>query len=108
MDFFEQFKKIDDDHKKMDNEIKRLMAEPPKETPKIGDRVIVAVGLLNRGHLWIREEAKVIEVAEHSVKIECQQYKHSDPWQEWIHPALITDNLGKEKRKLNKKYQIFV
>lgn len=97
-DFSEAINRIDKKHDKMYEEVNRLMADPPKEMPIVGDRVIVAIGLLSRGHLWLKAEAVVKEVGENSVKVECDQYQDKQPWTEWIHPALITDNLKASKK----------
>ncbi len=88
------FKRINEEKDKREFEVKRLMAEPPKESPKVGDKVIVAVGLLGHGFNWIRQECKVLEVADNSVKI---KWKDSHDWEEWIHPAFITDILSVAK-----------
>lgn len=86
--FFENLNKD-----KLYAEMKRLLHEPPKEFPKKGDRVVVAIGLLSRGHLWTKAECRVLEVGDSSIKVECKDSYHD--WQEWIHPALITDILKK-------------
>lgn len=86
------FKEIREGHKKMEDEFRRLYAEPSTRVPVVGDRVIVAVGFLGRGHLWMRRECKVLEVGDTSVHVEIPDRYGSDKVdREWIHPALVTD-----------------
>jgi len=58
---------------------------------KVGDRVIVAAGLLGRGHLWIRKVCTVLEVAETSCQVKYSQ--ENDNWTEWIDLVLVVDTL---------------
>lgn len=85
-------------HRKIDNEFHKLCCEPSQKIPKLGQRVIVAAGLLGMGHLWIREEAIVEEVGEVSIKVRFTNYKpfngERGSHELWIHPALITDVLN--------------
>lgn len=103
-DWFEKhFEHIDRKHEQMDAEFKRLLCEPSSRTPEAGDRVIVAGGFLNMGHLWMRYEAVVEEVGETSVKVRFTDYKmYNVPLGEyrmWVHPALITDVIPKATRE---------
>ena len=76
------------------SEFQRLLALPRHEPrPTIGDRVIIAGGLIGHGQPWVRLAADVTDVGEESVKVrllktdpDCEPYDA-----QWIHPALITD-----------------
>lgn len=89
--------RIGEHHKKMYAEFGRLVSDIPYKTVSVGDICVVAIGLLNRGHLWIRQECKVTGVGDMSVKV--RSYKKHDEWEEWIHPALIVDVIKKENKK---------
>jgi hypothetical protein len=71
----------------------KLLAEVPP-TPSVGDRVVVAAGLLGMGHPWVRVEGVVVECASTSYKVEfpSREYNGSVPC-EWVHQSLITDVL---------------
>jgi len=96
-DFFESMKRVEEDNTKREQEVEKLMAEPPEEMPLVGDKVIVAIGLLGYGYNWIRHECEVLEVASHSVKIKFRRYG-LDICEEWIHPGFITDILKKDNK----------
>jgi len=86
------------EHKMKAEEFRRLLSDTSVKVPEVGDRVIVAAGLVGMGHLWIREEAKVIEVGDTSVKVLFpERGLYGKDVEMWIHPALITDVI-KEKR----------
>lgn len=93
------FDDIDDEHKKMDNEFRRLCAEPTQTVPTVGDRVVVACGFLGMGHLWERSEGLVEEVGDTSVRVRFVEYKpYGEPkgsLVKWVNPNLITDVLKK-------------
>ena len=75
-------------------EFGKLIAEPCMKVSSIGDRVIVATGLLGKGHIWARTECTVIETGDTSVKVRFTgDYINRDD-EMWIHPLLITDNIG--------------
>jgi hypothetical protein len=84
----------DFDAQKQDREaeFRRLVAEPSSRVPAVGDRVVVAAGLLGLGWHWIRMEGEVLEVGEVSVKVRIADSR-GDPKVMWVHPALITDVL---------------
>lgn len=85
---------INDYHRKLDSEFAKLINEPSARVPQVGDKVLVAVGLLGMGYLWVRLEAEVIETADTSYKVRFTDRKKwgSDELQEeWVHQALITD-----------------
>lgn len=69
----------------------RLCVEPCMRTPKPGDRVVFAAGLIGHGFEWVRLEARVLEVGDTSVRVEFDDHYHCV---EWIHPCLITDVLS--------------
>lgn len=83
----DMFRKADERAEQMAEEFKRLAVDPCSEIPEVGDKAIVALGLLGMGHLWMREEAEVLEVASTSyhVRIRGRSGTH------WIHQALVTD-----------------
>jgi len=75
------------------DQFKKLLAEPTTQIPKVGDTVVVAVGLLNMGHPWIRRAGKVLVAGDTSYKIHFEkQYKHErEKTIIWVHQTLITD-----------------
>jgi hypothetical protein len=91
----ESMKDIRESHKRMYLYFERLLLDAPDAIPKVGDTVIVAAGLLNRGHLWIRKECTVIQTADVSYKVKCTN-PPLDDWEEWVDRALILDVLPKE------------
>jgi hypothetical protein len=93
MDLFEMFEDTRRYHEKLDNAYARLAANLVRPEIKVGDRVVVAAGLLCRGHIWVRRICTVLEVAENTVHVRCD----SDwgKWEEWIEYILITDVLPK-------------
>jgi hypothetical protein len=76
------------------SEFERLAQDSP-DLPIPGDRVILHAGLLNRGHMWIRIEGVCLEIGEQTAKVEFDH--HGRNHVEWVHPAVITDNLGRAK-----------
>lgn len=90
---FSHWNAIDRSHERKDELFRCLLCEPLMRTPQIGDHVIVAAGLLDRGHDWIRKEVKVIDIADTSVKIRWLDGLGIED--QWIHPVLITDILEK-------------
>ncbi len=85
---------------KLEEEFRKIIADPSLKNPEQGDTVVVAAGLLNMGHPWIRKEATVIQVGETSYKISFNNYKmygEDKPYEIWIHPRLITDVIKKDK-----------
>lgn len=83
----------------LDAEINRLRNNDSALLPVVGDRVLVAVGVLLRGHLHLRREAVVTEVATSAVKVHCEERPHYS-WDEWVPLFAITDILApKEKEK---------
>ena len=96
MDIMRHFDRIDDHRDNMAAEFHKLAVEPSATRPKVGDHVLVAAGLLNRGHLWIRYECEVICEADTSFKIRCCDSAYHGlerNWEQWVHQALITDVL---------------
>ncbi len=85
-------------HERQRNEYARLRGGGIVKDVIVGDRVIVAVGLLGRGFTWIRTECKVLEVNDTSclVRHTDKDYKHNN-WEEWIDRYLITDVLERSK-----------
>lgn len=92
---WKHFENIDEYHKNLDGEFKRLCAEPCMKVPKPGDVAIVAAGFLGMGHLWVREECEVLAVGDTSVKVRFKDYLpyggERGSKMIWIHPSLITD-----------------
>ena len=93
---FGDFEKFRDDvnrhHAKLDKELAKLTAEPCMTPFEVGDRVIVAIGLIGYGHTWIRKECKVLEKAATSTKISFQNIVDKEQI-EWVNNILITDVL---------------
>ena len=92
-EMFNYFNGVNESHRKMGEEYNRLVAERIPPVVRVGDRVIVAVGLISRGHLWVRRVCTVLEVAENSCHVRCDQAYQG--WDEWIDNNLITDVLPK-------------
>ena len=92
-DMQKYFEQINDKHQIMWEEFLRQVGGSPPPNVKVGDRVIVNAGLLNRGHLWIRIVCTVVEVAEHSCLVKHSGEHEFDNWEEWIDLYVITDVL---------------
>ena len=93
-DFLKMHREIEDHRKKLDEQYSMLRREPPKLL-RVGDTVLVAAGLLGRGHPWIRKDCIVKEVSDLSVKV----YRKESPsyeWEEWIDPVLIVDVIKRQ------------
>jgi hypothetical protein len=92
-------KMMSDEHARRDEEFRRLLVDPSATQAEVGDRVVVAAGLLGRGWQWIREEAEVIAVGETSYKVRFVETPEDDgePTEQWIHPAIVIDVLGPAK-----------
>lgn len=80
---------------KQRNEYERLCGENIRKDIIVGDRVVVAVGLIGRGFSWIRKTCEVIEVADTSCCIRHTGDDEFDNWEEWIDRFLIVDVLPK-------------
>lgn len=91
-DFFEYFDNIHKEHNKQEEEYDRLRSDPPKAL-YIGDKVLVALGLLGYGFRWIREKGEIIAIADSSVfiKFERTHIITREPLELWIEKTLITD-----------------
>lgn len=74
-------------------EFARLQTDPCCQIPKVGDRVVVAVGLLGLGHLYIREECEVLECGATTYKIQHSGRDEYENWVKWVHQALIIEVL---------------
>ena len=88
-------------HKSLDSEFEKLCVEPCATTPQVGDRVLIAVGLLGMGHLWIREEAIVFECANTAYRVRFahrEDYETKQTLEMWVHQSLVTDVIGGEKQ----------
>lgn len=83
--------------RKREEEFEKLCLDQPSRFPEIGDTVIFAPGFLGQGYLWVREEAKVVNVAGTSVKIRYKLSYDKEYQERWVHPALITDILNDSK-----------
>ena len=91
-------KRIHEGHKRLDDDFRRLCMDPCSTAPQVGSRVVVAVGLLNMGHPWIREEGVVVEVGSttYRVKFNRRYVVGGDEVVKWIHQALIIEVLEQE------------
>lgn len=90
---FEHFREIDKHHKIQEDEYKRLASDTPKSV-KIGQKVLVAVGLLGHGFHWIRQECDIINVSGNSSKIKWISYGSVHEY--WIPNCLITSIIGEK------------
>ncbi len=74
-------------------EFAKLLADSCVDIPEVGNRIVVAIGLLGYGHPWIRGECVVTEVGNTSYKVRykdrCEEYN----WEEWVHQALVVEVL---------------
>lgn len=98
-DFMEDLRDIRKGHNQIEQEFRKLAIEPCGKVPLVGDRVIVATGLLGMGFLWVRKEAVVIETADTSYHLRFKDevdYKTKMPLEIWVHQALITDVLERK------------
>lgn len=88
-------------HKKMDEEFRRLCAEPCGKVPQKGDRVLIAAGLLGMGYPWVREEAVVMECGDTSYFVQFVHYKTYDEktYSCWVNQNLITDVLAENQKE---------
>jgi preprotein translocase subunit YajC len=97
-DFGIDWEGINRRHDERRGEFQRLCCDPSCQTPEVGDTVIVAAGLIGRGFDWVREEAEVIALGETSVKVRWRRESRYEELNEtWIHPALITDVIRRQK-----------
>ncbi len=95
----DSFRHAEEGARKTEHEFERLALDPCSDIPEVGDRVIVAVGLIGHGFAWVREEATVLEIGSSSYKVQLSKQKDFDsnkPVECWIHSVLVTDVL---KRK---------
>lgn len=79
-----------------ESEFLRLAAEPCQKTPVVGDRVLVAVGLLGMGHPWVRMEGVVLEVGDTACFVRLKDRMLQKEEEEWVHNTLITDVLARK------------
>lgn len=88
-------------NEKLDSEFIRLAAEPCQKLATVGDRVLVAGGLIGRGHAWVRLEGLVLETADTACRVRFvgREFK-GEPDETWVHNVLITDVLGKRQEAL--------
>ena len=95
-DLFMDWVDIKQKHNERNTYFDELLANPCTQPVTVGDRVVVAAGLIGFGFKWERLEATVLEKGQNSIKIELD-HKHlvnNVNWELWIHPAVITDVLG--------------
>ena len=100
-ELYKHWNNVDRHHDRMDDEFRRLYAEPCMKPANPGDRVVVAIGFLGMGHLWVRAEAIVLEVGGGSVKVRFtnrNDYYTKEPMELWVHPALIVDVFEAESK----------
>lgn len=104
----ERMQRAEDYADRMRDEFCKLAIEPCTAIPKVGDRVLVAAGLLGMGHLWVREECEVLACGDTSYKVRFLNYKPVfEPVgskTEWVHQALITDAVGANPMSKTKRY----
>lgn len=89
---FSDFRSIRKHHEELGVAFSKLLADPTSKVPQQGDRVVVAIGLLSMGHLWVRGEGVVLECGETSYKVQLDKDECSRPI--WVHQALIVEVLG--------------
>ena len=95
-DLFVDWVDIKQKHDARNTYFDALLANPCTQPVNVGDRVVVAAGLIGFGFKWERLEATVLEKGQNSIKVELE---HKHPVNKvnyvmWIHPAIITDVLG--------------
>lgn len=99
MDFSDSFersmRRAEEHVEQLKNEFDRLSVEPCMKDANIGDRVVVACGLIGMGHQWVRREAVVIEKGDTSYCVRFKkEFSHDDVKEKWIHRLLVTDVLS--------------
>ncbi len=87
----EQFQNTQRRREQMDDYLSKMQSEPCCQVPEVGDSVIVAVGLINRGHLWMREECEVTGVTGTCIRVKSVGTNVYKAWEEWIDPILVLD-----------------
>ena len=94
-DSFSSFRQLDDER---NTEIRRLRDAAAKKpiSPKIGDRVLVAIGLIGHGVAWLRHECVVVDVSKTAIKVEWPRVGHTTKelgptHSEWVDRPLVTD-----------------
>lgn len=76
---------------RMFQEYDKLCHDPCMKIPKVGDRIVYAVGCLGIGSPFAREEAEVIEKGDQSYKIRITI--KGQTLDMWISSVLVTDVL---------------
>lgn len=89
----EAMRMADRHHTLLQAEFERLRSEQPASPAKVGDRVIVASGLLQRGPVWHREEMHVIGVSDTCVKVRLPSGSLDGSNEVWVSNVLVTDIL---------------
>lgn len=95
--FFQHWDDMNRAHERERREFEKLLLDQCADIPKVGDKVVVACGLLGMGFPWIREEAVVAEVGSSSYKVRFPgriDFTTQQPSTKWIHAALVTDVLA--------------
>ena len=77
------------------NEYQRLYEDVSVGVPEVGDRVVVAAGIIFNAHPWLRLEGEVIEVGNVSAKVRLITNSRGETAECWIPISFITDILGK-------------
>jgi len=76
---------------KIEEEYNRLKGGGIPKNIKVGDKVIIAAGIIGRGFVWVRKQCEVIEVCDTSCLVKHKGKYDSDNWEEWIDKFLIVD-----------------
>lgn len=101
MDFFEYIAlQQHEENLKLQIEYRKLQQNPPLLV-KIGDRVLVAIGLIGYGFQWARQECEVVDVSGCSAKITWSN--DSKSFHEWVDIVLIIFVLSRKKKGPNEK-----
>lgn len=65
------------------------------KSARIGDKVLICAGLVDKGHMWKLLEAEVVETSISACKVRYTDYKpygHKDPFfYEWVAKDVIVD-----------------
>lgn len=95
-DLFIDWVDIKQKHNERNMYFDALLANPCAQPVNVGDRIVVAAGLIGFGFKWERLEATVLKKGQNSIKIELEHKKPGTDvnWELWVHPAIITDVLG--------------
>ena len=89
----DSFREADRRRRQTEAEFEKLACEPCLKEAKEGDKVLVAAGVMGRGHHWMRLEAEVLRVADTAYYVRYVKYTNykGEVVEEWVHRFAVTD-----------------